>query len=34
MRYQIENSRDRYGLVAQGLHWMVALLFLGAFAAV
>lgn len=34
MPYQIENSRDRYGMIAQALHWMVALLFVGAFAAV
>lgn len=34
MPFQIENSRDRYGLVAQTLHWVVALLFLGAFVAV
>ena len=34
MPHQIENSRDRYGMVAQALHWMVALLFAGAFVTV
>jgi cytochrome b561 len=34
MPVQGENSRDRYGFIAQTLHWVVALLFLGAFVAV
>lgn len=34
MPHQFENSRDRYGMVAQALHWTVALLIVGAFAAV
>ncbi len=34
MPYEIENNRNRYGMVAQALHWIVALLFVAAFAAV
>lgn len=34
MTAALKNTEDRYGLVAQGLHWAIALLFLGCYASV